>query len=77
MDQAKSACEELSWNLTQCCDDPALNRLVCLSGAGVSEVSVETWTLHAADVAVITVKSVRTARFHGAVRTAKQKKIVM
>ena len=58
MDQAKSACEELSGNFTQRCDDSTLNCPVRLSAAGVSKVSVETWTLHAADVAIITAKSI-------------------
>jgi len=45
--------------------------MVCpvrLSGAGIFEVSIEAQTFHAADVAVITVKFIRTARFHGAIR---------
>lgn len=77
MDQAKPAREELSRNLTKRRADPTMDRPVRLSGASVSEGSIETWTFHAADIAIITVKSILRTRFHGAVRIAEQKKVAM
>ena len=50
---------------------------MCLSGASVSEIAVKTRSLHAADIAFITVKPAWKTLFLGAVRTAKQKIIAI
>ena len=74
MDQAKPASEELSGHFDERSEDPALDRLMCLSGSVVPEVPVENWSFIATHVADFTAKFVRTARFDEPISTARKTK---
>jgi hypothetical protein len=74
MDQAELESEELSGHLPERGEDPALDRLVLLSGAVISEVPVEDRSFVATYVANFTTQFVREARFDGTIQTTKSQK---
>lgn len=63
MDQAKSESEKFPGHLPERGEDPVLDRLVCLSGAVVSEVPVKNRSIAATHVADFTAQFVRKTQF--------------
>jgi hypothetical protein len=74
MDQNEPEGEELSGHIEECCQNPALDRLMCLPGDLVSEVPVENRSSVTADFTNITAQFVRKARFARALSTKTKNK---